>query len=612
MNFRLTLREIGVVFGLTASLGLIGCGSGGTATGGSGSSAGAFALSGVVHGGDQPLVGAAVNLYVAGTSGYGSGAAPLLNGSGAVTTDRHGKFSIASNFTCPSPDAQIYLIAKGGDAGTGTNSSAVLISGLGTCSNLETGTVADVSEVSSVASVYALAQFMTPGKTDVGTSSTNVQGLKNAFATIPNLVDISTGAARASTPVGNGTVPQSTINTLANIVAACVDTKGGSVCQQLFALATPPGGTAPSDTLSALLDIALNPGNNVSKLYALSTGKKAFKPSLAGAPSDWTLSIEYTGGGLHAPQLLAVDGQGNVWAPNAVDPGTLSEFSPIGEPLSGTRGFSGGGLSYPEAVALDTDGNVWSANEGNASISKHTSGGTPLSGAQGYTATGLSQPVAIALDAAGNVFTSNVNNTVTKLSAAGTLMARFTAGGLDVPYAVAIDTSQNVWIANYGFSNTVSKFSNPGAPFTVSGYTGGGISGAVGAAIDATGNVWVANFNNARISKLSSTGTPLSGAGYVTPADVSAVAVDGSNTVWTANTDGSISRFSASGARISPASGYISPGATGEVGIALDASGNVWTTDNYVDSVFEYVGAASPTVVPLQSAVKNKKLGQRP
>lgn len=621
MNLRIFLREIAVVFGLTASLALIGCATGGTAPGASGApgtsgpsgtSSGNSALSGVVHGGDQPLVGATVNLYAAGASGYGSGAVGLLNGSGAVTTDSHGKFSIGSDFTCPSPDAQIYLIAKGGDAGSGTNSSAVLMSALGPCSNLETGTVADVSEVSSVASVYALAQFMTPGSTDVGTSSTNVQGLKNAFSTIANLVDLSTGAARASTPAGNGTVPQSTINTLANIVAACVDTKGGSVCQQLFTLATPPGGTAPTDTLSALLDIALNPGNNVAKLYALSSSKKAFQPSLAGAPSDWTLSIEYTGGGLHAPQLLAVDGNGNVWAPNAVDPGTLSEFSPTGEPLSGTKGFSGGGLSYPEAVALDINGNVWSANEGNASVSKHTSGGTPLSGTNGYTAPGLSQPVAIALDAAGNVFTSNVNNSVTKLSPAGTQTARFTGGGLDIPYAVAIDTAQNVWVANYGFSNTVSKFTNPGTPFAVSGYTGGGISGAVGAAIDGTGNVWVANFNSARVSKLSSTGTPLSGAGYAAPADVSAVAVDGSNTVWTANTDGSISRFSASGARISPASGYISPGATGEVGIALDASGNVWTTDNYVDSIFEYIGAASPTVVPLQLAVKNKKLGQRP
>ncbi|MEO6909601.1 MAG: NHL repeat-containing protein [Edaphobacter sp.] len=570
-----------------------------------------FALTGMVHGGQQPVVGSTVNLYVAGTSGYGVGAVSLLNGSGIVTTDSHGKFNIEDNFTCPSPKAQVYLIAEGGNTGSGANNGAVLMSALGNCGDLVSDTVIDVSEVSSVASVYALAQFMTPGSTAVGTSSTNVNGLVNAFSTVPNLVDVSTGLARAATLAGNGTVPQATINTLANIVAACVDATTSGTCQQLFSLATPPGGTAPSDTLSAVLNIALNPGQNVAKLYSLLPAKATYQPSLAGAPSDWTLSIEYTGGGLNAPQLPAIDGSGNVWVPNAIDPGTLSEFSPVGEPLSGTNGFSGGGLSYPEAVAVDLAGNVWSANEGVASISKHTSGGTPLSGT-GYTAAGLSQPFAIALDAAGNVFTANGNNSVTKLSASGVSAGRFTGGGLDIPYAVAVDTSQNVWVANSGRSNSLSKFSNGGTAANVTGYAGGGMSQPVGVALDAAGNVWVANFNKASVSKLNSAGTPQSGAGYATPAPVSALAVDGSNTIWTANTDGSISHLSASGVSLSPAAGYISAGATGEVGIALDASGNVWTTDNYVNSIFEYIGVGSPTVVPLQQAVKNKTLGQRP
>jgi sugar lactone lactonase YvrE len=393
-----------------------------------------------------------------------------------------------------------------------------------------------------------------------------------------------------------------------------VNTAGNGVCQQLFSLATPSGGTAPTDTLSALLDIALNPGNNVAKLYALQPSGASFQPVLTGAPSDWTLSIEYTGGGLNKPQLPAVDGSGNIWIPNAIDPGTLSEFSPTGKPLSGTTGFSGGGLSYPEAIAVDMDGNIWSANEGVSSVSKHTSSGTPLSGT-GYTAAGLVHPVAIALDAAGDVFTANddnQNNTVTELNAGGVLVKQFANGGLDLPYAVAIDTSQNVWVANYGGSESVSEFSNAGAPLSVTGYTGGGMSGPFGLAIDATGDVWVANFNHASVSELSSTGKVLSGVGFAAPAAVSAVAVDGSNTVWTANTDGSVSRFAASGAAISPATGYISAGATAEIGIALDASGNVWTTDNYVNSIFEYIGAASPTVTPLQLAVKNKVMGQRP
>lgn len=616
MNVHVSSHGMAVVFGLGASLVLAGCGGGGVAPGtgsGSGSRIGssAMALTGIVHSGQQPISGASVSLYVAGTSGYGTGAASPLSES--VTTDSYGKFSIAANFTCPSAAAQTYVIAKRGNAGPGDNPSTMLMAALGNCSNLGGNAVADVSEVSSVASVFALAQFMQPGSTAVGTSSTNVSGLVNAFSTVANLVDPTTGVARVTTLAGNGKVPQSTINALSNIMAACVNTKGDGACSQLFSLATPPGGAAPVDTLSAMLDIALNPGNNVTQLSALQPSTRIFKPALAGAPSDWTLSVEYTGGGLNLPQLLAVDGSGNIWVPNAGYPGTLSEFSPTGEPLSGTNGFSGGGLSDPQAVAVDIAGNVWTANQGNGSVSEHTASGTPLSGASGYTGPGLVNPVAIALDAAGNAFTANTqNSTVTKLSPAGTEVAQFVDGGLDNPYAVAVDSSQNVWIVNSGRSNSVSRFSDSGSATTNSGYTGGAMSKPYGIAIDAAGDAWVANFNSSSVSKLNNSGVPLSAAGYPTPSEVSAVAVDGNNTVWTANTDGSISHLSASGVSLSPAAGYISADATGEVGIALDPSGNVWTTDNYINSIFEYIGAAAPTVTPLQQAVKNGTMGQRP
>ena len=570
-------------------------------------------LTGLVHSGQRPISGSSVDLYVAGISGYGTGATSLLSGS--VTTDSDGRFSMADVSACPSANAQVYLIASGGDAGAGDNNSTVLMTALGNCADLGNDAVADVSEVSSVASVYALSGFMKPGTTAVGTSSTNVRGLMNAFATVNNLIDPANGTARATTPAGNGIVPQSTINALANIMAACVTTSGNGACPQLFSLATPPGGATPTDTLSALLDIALNPGNNVAKLAALQPATRVFQPALAGAPSDWTLSIEYTGGGLNLPQLLAVDGSGNIWVPNSGSyPGTLSEFSPTGAPLSGTKGFMGGGLNEPFAVAVDTAGHIWSANYGGG-ISEQTSAGAPLSGSSGFTAAGLFAPVALALDAAGDVFTTNSNNTVTKLNSAGRAIAQIIAGGLDNPYAVAIDAAQNVWVANYGASNSVTRFTNAGTnPANLTG----NMSEPSGIAIDRNGNVWVANFNRASVTEFSSAGSLLSGGtGYATSAAVSSVAVDGDNTIWTANTDGSISRLSATGASISPLkTGYISPAATAEVGIALDASGNVWTSDDNFgsgnSSIFEYIGAAAPTVTPLQLAVKNKTIGTRP
>jgi hypothetical protein len=359
--------------------------------------------------------------------------------------------------------------------------------------------------------------------------------------------------------------------------------------------------------LGAILNIALHPSMN---LKALSLGGP-YQPSLAGLPNDWTLSIEFTGGGLNRGQLIAADGEGNIWVPNAVDPGTLSEFDPSGKPVSGTSGFKGGGLSYPQAVAVDQQGNVWAANEGNNSVSKHSASGLPMSGS-GFMANGLKLPYALAIDGNGDVVTANGDNTMTKLNSSGSSLMNVKTGGLDFPYAIAVDRYENLWIANYGYSNSLSEFSTSGTVMASAGFTGGGITGAVGVAIDASGNAWIANFDKASVGKMSSGGSPMSGNGYAIPAGAASIAIDGDNTIWTANSDGSVSRFSNSGAAMSPTTGFISNGATAEVGIAIDASGNVWTSDNYVNSIFEYIGAAAPATVPLQVAVKNNLLGKRP
>jgi streptogramin lyase len=231
--------------------------------------------------------------------------------------------------------------------------------------------------------------------------------------------------------------------------------------------------------------------------------------------------------------------------------------------------------------------------------------------------TGMQYPYDLTVDGNGNVFTANGNNTVGKFNSAGAATSLFTGGGLNVPYAVAIDASENVWVANGagGYSaaaNSISKFSNTGAAAGLQAYTGGGLNVPYSLAIDAGGNVWAGNSNAAAVSELNSSGAALSGPGFATPAWVSDVAVDGSNTIWTANWDGSVSRFANNGTTITPATGYISPEATSEIGVAIDASGNVWTTDASVNSIFEYVGAAGPTVVPQALAVKNGKLGQKP
>jgi phosphatidylserine/phosphatidylglycerophosphate/cardiolipin synthase-like enzyme len=86
------------------------------------------------------------------------------------------------------------------------------------------------------------------------------------------------------------------LQTLADIIAACVNSSGGaagdsSVCGQLFTLATPSSGSAPTDTVGAILNILKQPTVNVPQLYALVPAQPPFIPTLSGAPASWALPI---------------------------------------------------------------------------------------------------------------------------------------------------------------------------------------------------------------------------------------------------------------------------------------------------------------------------------
>jgi hypothetical protein len=197
----------------------------------------------------------------------------------------------------------------------------------------------NIDEVTTVASVYALAQFMAAGGgANLGVSSTNSLGLANAFATVDNLVNVANGTAPGASLPSGATAPTAELNTLADLLATCVNSDGTTgECSSLFAAATPNGGSAPTNTIDAILDIAQNPGNSVSALYNLMTGTPPFQPTLNSAPNDWTVMVNYVGGGLNSPLGVAIDGRNNIWTGNLggspYGP-SLSKFSPTGVALS--------------------------------------------------------------------------------------------------------------------------------------------------------------------------------------------------------------------------------------------------------------------------------------
>src|SRR5260370_26095843 len=174
------------------------------------------------------------------------------------------------------------------------------MAGLGACNALTPTTQVNINEVSTVAMAWALSPFMSSGGV-IGTSSGIALGIPNAFATLTNLVDLGSGTSPGATAPANAAIPATKIYTLADILATCVNSVGTTACSPLFTAATPPGGTPPSNTADAALNIVRIPANNVASLFAQQTPQAPFQPALTSAPADWTLAINLTGRALVHP-----------------------------------------------------------------------------------------------------------------------------------------------------------------------------------------------------------------------------------------------------------------------------------------------------------------------
>jgi sugar lactone lactonase YvrE len=582
-------------------------------TGGSGGGSG-VSFGGRVLAGSHPVSGATVQLYAAGSSGYGSAGTALL--ANTVTTNSAGGFTVPAGYACPDSSTQLYLIAKGGNPGLGgtvNNSSSALMTAVGSCGSVASGAAVVVNEVTAVASVAALAAFYSSGGA-VGASITNAAGLANAFGTASQLANMTTGTSPgASLPAGLS-IPSAKINTLADIVNSCTATSGGAACTALFTAATVSGGTAPASTLDAVYNILRNPTSNVSALNALVPTNPAFTPVVASAAPEWTLAVIWSGGGMNLPTAMGLDSSGNAWV--------ASYFSVLTElPALGTGGAvrqvasSSAALLDCYGLTVDGSNNIWVSNEessksinnGNGNVVEFSNTGQVLSGANGYTAGGVYFPQGLAADTTGNVWVADYGDSlVSLLSSSGSAVNGSTAWGsgqLSSPVAVAVDASHNAWLANQS-STTITRISADGSKVAQVSCC----NGASGLAVDQGGNVWVANFFGNSISEVSSSGTVLlngqTGGGVDHP---QAVAIDGAGRVWVGNFHkGTLSEFdgynSASpGLPLSPAGGL---GTDAQLGtpfaLAIDASGNLWVTNaNGANAVTVFVGLATPVKTPL-------------
>jgi len=251
-------------------------------------------------------------------------------------------------------------------------------------------------------------------------------------------------------------IASETITELADIVADCINSAGGSAsdassnysagteCGKFFYLTT-NGSLVPADTITAAMSLAqlpatTNPSSSLGLLHALALNSSAYNGILGSAPTDYTLAVNYTGGGIYHPSALALDASGNVWVANYGGSSGVTILSNTGTPAAGSPFTGGGTIVNPTAIAIDPSGNAWLIN--------------------------------------GGYF-------LTELTAGGASVNNYTGNGLVNSYGLAIDGSGNIWVPNYtgGTNGLLSGFTNAGQPLAGSPFSGGGINEPVSVAI---------------------------------------------------------------------------------------------------------------------------------
>ena len=559
-----------------------------------------------VRAGAQPIAGAAVQLYAAGTTGNGSAASALL--AAPVVTGDAGNATIPAGFVCPAAGSLLYVVSSGGTVGASAaaNPRITWMAALGSCSAIAAGSTYALNEATTVASAYALAPFYASGG-QVGASASNTLGLANAFVTAGTLVDAVAGTSPGSSLPAQAASPAARVNAVANLLNACA--VHASACGAFFSATTVTA--MPSNTLDAVFNLAQHPAANVAALYGQSLLSKAYAPALTMLPADWTMYLTLSGGGLNSPSGIGVDATGsvwvasyfnavskfspagaaqfptgitgsgignsyglaidannNVWIPNeipftATGIGSVTELSATGTALSGSAGYQNGGLDFPLSVAIDPNGTVWVVDYGNSHLTLLNQLGTPLSGSTGYTSPQFAFPIAVAVDENHFGWVGNLASTfVTRVAPDGTSFVNFNC--CNGAAGIALDQGNNVWVANY-YGNSVSLIANTGAILSAGTYTGlGSIFRPQGIAVDGAGNVWVANYRMPYLAELAgvSSGVP--------------------------------------GTPLSPATGLgADAGLLEAYALALDASGNVWVSNQGSNTVTKFIGLAAPVKTPL-------------
>ncbi len=399
-----------------------------------------------------------------------------------------------------------------------------------------------INERTTVATGNAFAQFIT-GDGIFG----NPQGMSNAPSMAANLADPQSGevgVVLGSVPNRDETTTLATFNSLTNVVASCVAVADN--CAKLFAAATPPGGTAPTNVLQALANIVKNPsyleldGSQAADdpLFDLSQQTQIYTPFLAARPTNWLLFLKLTGGFysvqnednlLNGPANFAIDKQGSVWIANNYIPepqgqtacagNRMARFTPSGAVYPKSPYMGGGVSGAGYGITFDPNNKLWMANFGfqdppcadtpeaapSDSITKFNIRGKALSPSTGFAVGDISWPQGVVSDLKGNLFVANCgNDSITEIFKGNPKRtinikladASTTPNVPNVkPFGIALDLNGDAWVTD-NFNNTMSIVSPEGKLLATLGNPASGpqvLTHPIGNIADSKGNIWVAN-----------------------------------------------------------------------------------------------------------------------
>jgi sugar lactone lactonase YvrE len=286
----------------------------------------------------------------------------------------------------------------------------------------------------------------------------------------------------------------------------------------------------------------------------------------------------------------------------------------------------------PQSVAVDASGNVYVADRYSNKIRKITQAGvvSTLAGsgtvgsADGVGAkASFNEPVGVAVDASGNVYVADYANSKIRMVTSAGVVSTFAGSGaqgsadgppatasFNLPTGVAVDTSGNLYVADFG-NHKIRKVTPAGI---VSTLAGSAVQGSIdgpgekasfqrpqGVAVDASGNVYVADRHNNKIRKITPKGVVSTLAGSGAPGiaggpgakasfnEPVGVAVDASGNVYVADYASSRIRMVTSAGIVSTVAGSGAQGSADgreysasffvPTGVAVDAAGNLYVAD---------------------------------